>query len=52
VTVERFVSITAGFTRATVRVAMVRAIVDLGLGTALRRTDYNRFYCAVLNRLP
>ncbi len=56
VTLERFVTVTAGFTRATVRVAMVRAIADLRLGTAefppLRRADYHRFYRAVLDRLP
>ena len=34
VTLERFVTITAGFTRPAVRVAMVRAIADLRLGTA------------------
>ena len=56
VSLDRFLSITAGFTSATVRVAMVRAVADLGLSTAevmpWRRTDYHRFYRAVLNRLP
>ena len=56
VSLDRFLSITAGFTSATVRVAMVRAVADLGLSTAAvmpwRRTDYHRFYRAVLNRLP
>ncbi len=56
VTLDRFVTVTAGFTRLTVRVAMVRAIADLRLGTAefppLQRADYHRFYRAVLDRLP
>ncbi len=56
VTLERFVTVTAGFTRLTVRVAMVRAIADLRLGTAefppLQRADYHRFYRAVWDRLP
>ena len=56
VTLDRFLSVTGGFTRATVRVAMVRAIADLRLGTAkftpLRCAEYHRFYRAVLNRLP
>ena len=56
VTLDRFLSVTAGFTRATVRVAMVRAIADLRLGTAeftsLRWADYHRFYRAVLKWLP
>ena len=56
VTLERFLGVTAGFTRATVRVAMVRALADLRLGTApaapLRWADYDRFYRAVLSRLP
>ena len=55
-TLDRFLSVTAGFTRATVRVAMVRAIADLRLGTAeftsLRWADYHRFYRAVLKWLP
>ncbi len=55
-TLERFVTVTAGFTRLTVRVAMVRAIADLRLDTAefppLRRADYHRFYRAALDRLP
>ena len=55
VTLDRFRYVTAGFTRATVRVAMVRAIADRRLSTTeftpRRRADYRRFYRAVLNRL-
>ena len=56
VTLDRYLRVTAGFTHATVRGAMVRAFADLRLCTAdftlRRQADYDRFYRAVLNRLP
>jgi len=55
-TLERFLTVTAGFTPLTVRIGMVRALAALGFGNAgaspLGATGYRRFYRTVLEWLP